>query len=163
MAKKAKVKEKWRGPYKVLKKILKHAYKIDGRDGKPITVIVEKLKLCRFTKEEVRKQKRFRKQHRLVDKDIEHSQQSGSERDSTESEDSFPNIGIEPCTLMEGLTLDIKQEDINGRELNPEPSDLNDRSSQNNDTGTGDEAETSGTRESQCYFFRLRKNVSYEY
>jgi hypothetical protein len=135
---------------------LKHAYKIDGRDGKPITVIVEQLKLCRFTKEEVRKQKRFRKQHRLVDKDTERSQQSGSERDSTESEESFPNIGIEPCTLMEGLTLDIKQEDINGRELNPEPSDLNDRSSQNNDTGTGgrgDEAETSGTRESQCYFF----------
>lgn len=166
MVKKAKLKEKWRGPYKVLKKISEQAYKLEGRNGKPMTVNVEQLKLCRSTKEEIRKRKRFRRQHRLIHKDIEHSEISDSEGDSTEQEDNFPTAGIEPCTLMEGLIADETHEDINGRDLNPEPSNLSDRHSQINDTGngeTGDEAETSGTREPQYYFFRPRKNISYKY
>ena len=133
---------------------------IEGRKGKPITVNVEQLKLRRSTKEEIRKRKRFRIQHRLMDKHIEHSKISDSEGDSTEQEDSFPTTGIEPCTLMEGLIPDETQENINGRDLNPEPSNMSDRHSQINDTGNGepgDEAETSGTREPQYYFFRPEK------
>jgi hypothetical protein len=53
MVKKAKLKGKWRGPYKVLKKISEQAYKLEGRNGKPMKVNVEQLKLCRSTKEEI--------------------------------------------------------------------------------------------------------------
>jgi hypothetical protein len=37
-------------------------------------------------------------------------------------------VGIEPCTISEGLTPDEAQEYC-GRELNPESSDLNDKPS----------------------------------
>jgi hypothetical protein len=57
MVNKAKLREKWRGPYKVMKKISDHAYKIEGRNGKPMTANVEQLKLCRSTKGEMRRQK----------------------------------------------------------------------------------------------------------
>jgi hypothetical protein len=57
-----------------MKKISDHAYKIEGRNGKPMTASVEELKLCRSTREEIRRQKRFRKQHRLKDQDIEPSE-----------------------------------------------------------------------------------------
>jgi hypothetical protein len=166
MANKAKLKEKWIGPYKVLKKISEQAYKLEGRYGKPITVNVEQLKLCRSTKEEVRKRKCFRTQHRLMDKDTEHSEISDSEGDSTEQEDSFSTTGTEPCTLMEGLIAEETQEDINGKDLNSEPSNVSERHSQINCTGNGepgDEAKISGTRESQYYFFLPRKNIPYRY
>jgi hypothetical protein len=47
-----------------------------------------------------------------MDKDIEHSEISDSQGDSTGQEDSFPTIGNEPSTLMEGLISDETQEDI---------------------------------------------------
>ena len=56
---------------------------------------------------------------------------------------------------MEGLIPDETHQGINGRELNPEPSNLSDPHSQINDVGNGepgDESETSGPRESQYYF-----------
>jgi hypothetical protein len=65
---------------------LKREYKIDGRIEKPTTVTVEQLKLCVSTKKKKRKQ--ARKQHRLVDKDIEHLELSNSEGGRTEREDT---------------------------------------------------------------------------
>jgi hypothetical protein len=100
-----------------------------------------------------------------MDQDIEPSEKSDSEGDGTEPEDRFLTTGIEPCTLMEGLIPDETRED-NERDVNPEPSKLSNRHSQTNDTGNGepgDEAETSGSRELQHYFFRHRKNISYRY
>jgi hypothetical protein len=166
MVKKGKLKGKWKGPYNVLKKISEHAYRIEGRNGKPVMVNVEQLKLCRSTKEQIREQKRFRKYHRLMDNDNGHLEQSDSGGDSTEPEGYFQNLGVEPCTLMEGVTLGEKQEECTGRELNSELSNMNDRPSQSDDTGTGgpeEETETSGIKESQYYFFRPRRNISYKY
>jgi hypothetical protein len=56
MVKKAKLKEKLRGPYKELNKISEHIYKIEECNKKPITVNTEELKLCRSMKEEIRRQ-----------------------------------------------------------------------------------------------------------
>jgi hypothetical protein len=67
---------------------------------------------------------------------------------------------------MEGLIPDETHEGINGRGLNPEPSNPSGPHIQINDVGKrepGDEAETSSTRESQRYFTRPRKNISYRY
>jgi hypothetical protein len=57
---------------------------------------------------------------------------------------------------MEGLIPNETHQGINGRDLNPEYSNPSDPHSQINDVGNrepGDESETSGTRESQHYFF----------
>jgi len=67
---------------------------------------------------------------------------------------------------MEVLIPDETHQGINGRNLSPEPSNPSDPHSQINDVGNrepGDESETSRTRESQRYFFRPRKNISYRY
>jgi hypothetical protein len=44
-------------------------------------------------------------EHTLGTTDIEDGELSVSEEDSTEQEDMFPNTGIGPCTLIEGLNV----------------------------------------------------------
>jgi hypothetical protein len=43
--------------------------------------------------------------HTLGTTDIEDWELSDSEEDNTEQADSFPNMGIGPCTLIEGLNI----------------------------------------------------------
>jgi hypothetical protein len=85
--------------------------------------------------------------------------------DSTEQEDSFPNTGMELDALMEGLTPHKTQENICRRHANPEPSNLYGLHGQKmiGNKALRNEAETSGTRESQYYFFRPRNDISYLY
>jgi hypothetical protein len=72
-----------------------------------------------------------------MDSDNGHLEQSDSGGDSTEPEGCFQNLGVEPCTLIKGVTLGEKQEECTGREQNSELSNMNDRPSQSDDTGTG--------------------------
>jgi len=44
-------------------------------------------------------------EHTLGTTDTEDLELSDSEEDNTEQEDSFPNMGIGPCTLIEGLNI----------------------------------------------------------
>jgi hypothetical protein len=83
-----KLENQWTGPYKIIKKISDFAYHVLGHQGRPWTVNVEQLKLCRATREQLLQQRRNKRKERMERADAsEYPSESESELGGNEEYD----------------------------------------------------------------------------